>query len=180
MREPAPAQGRLNSVASGRLKRPLTGLSDLVLPERVTSRWTKPVPEPVFEEFRRWTESFLASGADAVQGVELALQRRQELLDLIDKNPRRALELAVPESVRGRLPAGVVALLEQRVDARGDLLVQAETSATGGCEITRTATLQDGQVFEAHTYGRRGAMPTRDNIGIHGRKSHIRSWNNGC
>jgi autotransporter-associated beta strand protein len=103
-----------------------------------------------------------------VQGVELALQRRQELLDLIDKNPRRALELAVPESVRGRLPAGVVALLEQRVDARGDLLVQAETSATGGCEITRTATLQDGQVFEAHTYGRRGAMPTRDNIGIHG------------
>ena len=168
MREPAPAQGRLNSVASGRLKRPLTGLSDLVLPERVTSRWTKPVPEPVFEEFRRWTESFLASGADAVQGVELALQRRQELLDLIDKNPRRALELAVPESVRGRLPAGVVALLEQRVDARGDLLVQAETSATGGCEITRTATLQDGQVFEAHTYGRRGAMPTRDNIGIHG------------
>jgi autotransporter-associated beta strand protein len=168
VREPAPVQGRLASAASGRLKRPLTGPSDLVLPERVTALWQKPVPEPVFEEFRRWTESFLTSGVDAEQGVELALQRRQEMLDLIDKDPRRALELAVPESVRQRLPAGVLALLEQRVDARGDLLVQAKTSDKGGCEITRTATLQDGQVFEAHTYGRRGAMPTRDNIGIHG------------
>ena len=164
----APAQGRLTSVASGRLKRPLTGLSDLQLPNRVDLRWEEPVQEPVFEEFRRWTESFLAAGADAEQGVELALQRRQELLDLIDKNPRRALELAVPESVRRLLPAGVVALLEQRVEARGDLLVQAETSATGGCQISRTTTLRDGRVFEAHTFGRRGAMPTRDDIAIHG------------
>jgi autotransporter-associated beta strand protein len=168
VREPAPVQGRLASAASGRLKRPLTGLSDLRLPERVDRFWQKPVAETAFEEFRRWTESFLTSGVDAEQGVELALQRRQELLDLIDKDPGRALELAVPESVRQRLPAGVLALLEQRVDARGDLLVQAKTSDKGGCEITRTATLQDGQVFEAHTYGRRGAMPTRDNIGIHG------------
>jgi autotransporter-associated beta strand protein len=164
----APAQGRLNSVASGRLKRPLTGLSDLRLPESADVRWLEPVQEPVFEEFRRWAESFVASGLDGDRGVELALQRRQEMLDLIDKNPRRALELALPESVRRRLPAGVVALLEQRVEARGDLLVQAETSATGGCQISRTTTLRDGRVFEAHTFGRRGAMPTRDDIAIHG------------
>ena len=164
----APAQGRLTSVASGRLKRPLTGLSDLRLPESADVRWLEPVQEPVFEEFRRWAESFVASGLDGDRGVELALQRRQEMLDLIDKNPRRALELALPESVRRRLPAGVVALLEQRVEARGDLLVQAETSATGGCQISRTTTLRDGRVFEAHTFGRRGAMPTRDDIAIHG------------
>ena len=164
----APAQGRLNSVASGRLKRPLTGLSDLRLPESADVRWLEPVQEPVFEEFRRWAESFVASGLDGDRGVELALQRRQEMLDLIDKNPRRALELALPESVRRLLPAGVVALLEQRVEARGDLLVQAETSATGGCQISRTTTLRDGRVFEAHTFGRRGAMPTRDDIAIHG------------
>jgi autotransporter-associated beta strand protein len=164
----APAQGRLTSVASGRLKRPLTGLSDLQLPESADVRWLEPVQEPVFEEFRRWAESFVASGLDGDKGVELALQRRQEMLDLIDKNPRRALELAVPESVRRLLPAGVVALLEQRLEARGDLLVQAETSATGGCQISRTTTLRDGRVFEAHTFGRRGAMPTRDDIAIHG------------
>jgi autotransporter-associated beta strand protein len=164
----APAQGRLTSVASGRLKRPLTGLSDLQLPGSADVRWLEPVQEPVFEEFRRWAESFVASGLDGDKGVELALQRRQEMLDLIDKNPRRALELAVPESVRRLLPAGVVALLEQRLEARGDLLVQAETSATGGCQISRTTTLRDGRVFEAHTFGRRGAMPTRDDIAIHG------------
>jgi autotransporter-associated beta strand protein len=159
---------RQASVASGRLKRPLTGLSDLHLPERVDRVWDQPVTEPVFEEFRRWTEHFIASGADAELGVELALQRRQELLDLIEKNPRRALELAVPEAVRRRLPAGVVGLLEQRVEARGDLLVQAISLSEGGCQITRTATLQDGRVLDAHTFGRRGAMPTRDNIAIHG------------
>jgi hypothetical protein len=107
VREQATAQGRLTSVASGRLNRPLTGLSDLRLPEAAEVRWLEPVVEPVFEEFRRWAESFVASGLDGEKGVELALQRRQEMLDLIDKNPRRALELAVPESVRRRLPAAV-------------------------------------------------------------------------
>ena len=168
VREQATAQPRLASVASGRLKRPLTGLSDLRLPERVDRFWQKPVAETAFEEFRRWTEHFAASGAEVEKGVELALQRRSEMLDIIDKNPRRALELAVPESVRQRLPAAVVALLEQRIESRGDLLVQATTSSDGGCQITRTATLRDGRVLDAHTFGRRGAMPTRDNIAIHG------------
>ncbi len=159
---------RLASAASGRLKRPLTGISDLRLPERVDRIWQKPVVETAFEEFRRWTEHFAASGADVEMGVELALQRRSEMLDLIVKNPRRALELVVPESVRKRLPAGVVALLEERVEERGDLLVQATTSSDGGCQISRLATLRDGRVLDAHTFGRRGAMPTRDNIAIHG------------
>lgn len=168
VREHATAQPRLASAASGRLKRPLTGISDLRLPERVDRFWQKPVAETAFEEFRRWTEHFAASGAEVEKGVELALQRRSEMLDIIDKNPRRALELAVPESVRQRLPAGVVALLEQRIESRGDLLVQATTSSDGGCQISRTATLRDGRVLDAHTFGRRGAMPTRDNIAIHG------------
>ena len=63
----------------------------------------------------------------------------------------------------------ILALLEQRVDARGDLMALATTFDNDrGCSITRTATLQDGRVFDTHTYGRRGAMPTRDNIAIHG------------
>lgn len=124
--------------------------------------------EPVFEEFRRWTETVSAADEDLEKGIELATQRRHELLDLIDKNPRRALELAVPDSVRKKLPPDILALLEEPVSGRGDLLVQATTSEKGSCQITRTATLQDGRVFDAYTYGRRGAMPTRDGIGIHG------------
>lgn len=161
---------RLASVASGRLRRPLVGLSDLSLPKRVDLGWGKSVHEPVFEEFRRWTERFSTVGAEAdlQRGIELARARREEMVDLIDKNPRRALELAVPESVRRRLPADVVALLEEKVSGRGDLSVQATSLEKGGCQISRTATLQDGRVFDAYTYGRRGAMPTRDGIGIHG------------
>jgi autotransporter-associated beta strand protein len=159
---------RLASAASGRLKRPLTGISDVKLPPRVERLWASPVPETAFEEFRRWTETLTAADVDLEKGIELARQRRQELVDLIDQNPKRALELAVPMAVRRGLPAEVVALLEEPVSARGDLLVQATTSDQGSCAITRTATLRDGRVFDAYTYGRRGAMPTRDGIGIHG------------
>ena len=89
--------------------------------------------------------------------------------ELIQKNPRRALELALPYSIRQQLPDQILALLEQRVDARGDLTAQATTfDDDRGCVIIRTATLQDGRVFEAYTYGRRSAMPTCDNIAIHG------------
>ena len=127
--------------------------------------------ETVFEDFRRWTENLTVAGAgvDLQQGIKLAQQRRHELLALIEKDPRRALELAVPDSVRQQLPEEIVALLEERVDAKGDLLVQSTSLDNDrGCLTTRAATLQDGRVFDTHTYGRRGAMPTRDNIAIHG------------
>jgi autotransporter-associated beta strand protein len=129
------------------------------------------VSEPVFEEFRRWTAAPPAAraGADLQHGIKLAQQRRDELQALIEKDPRRALELAVPDSVRQQLPEEIVALLEERVDAQGDLLVQSTSLDNDrGCLTTRAATLQDGRVFDTHTYGRRGAMPTRDNIAIHG------------
>lgn len=152
---------------------------DVKLPRRGDLRWREPVPETAFEKFRRWTERMAVAEADGErlelqqQGLELARQRRSEMADLIGKNPRRALELAAPESVRRRLPEDVAALLEQQVSGRGDLMVQATThSADGdhgeGCQISRTVTLGDGRVFDAHTYGRRGAMPTLDNIAIHG------------
>lgn len=146
--------------------------SDLELPKPEELRWEEPMPEPIFEEFRRWTaaaQPAARSGAVLQHGVELARQRRAELLELIEKNPRRALELAVPDSLRRQLPDAIVALLEERVDAQGDLMVQSTTLDNDrGCMIERTATLQNGEVFEVHTYGRRGAMPTRDNIAIHG------------
>lgn len=151
--------------------KPVSGFSDLKLPVRADRRWAEPVPEPAFEEFRRWTELVPAArtGADLQRGIELARQRRDVLLELIPKNPRRALELAVPFSIRQRLPDEILALLEQPVDARGDLTARGTTFDNDrGCLITRTATLQDGRVYDTFTFGRRGAMPTRDNIAIHG------------
>ena len=145
--------------------------SGMELPKRADLHWSEPVAETVFEEFRRWSESLIiaGAGADLQQGIELAQQRRHALLNLIEKNPRRALELAVPDALRQQLPDEILALLEQRVDGQGDLLVQSTTLDNDrGCLTTRAATLQDGRVFDTHTYGRRGAIPTRDNIAVHG------------
>ena len=143
--------------------------SGLELPKRAALGFSEPVAETVFEEFRRWTESQMVAGANLQQGIQLAQQRRQALLNLIEQNPRRALELAVPHAVRGQLPAEVLTLLERQVDASGDLMARATTlDGNRGCQIERKVTLRDGHVFDAYTYGRRGAIPTRDNIAIHG------------
>jgi autotransporter-associated beta strand protein len=141
------------------------------LPERADRCWDKPMPELALESFRKWVVEFHHAGGegDLRQGLELAAGRREVLAELIRSNPRRALEVAVPHSLRRGLPDGIRALLEERIDARADLLVQSATlDHDRGCITTRTATLRDGRVFETHTYGRRGAMPTRDKISIHG------------
>jgi autotransporter-associated beta strand protein len=146
-------------------------VTDLKLPKPEELRWEEPMPEPIFEEFRCWTATPVAArtGADLQHGIELARQRRSELLKLIETNPRRALELAVPDSLRRQLPDAIVALLEERVDAQGDLMVQATTlNDDRACMTVRTATLQNGKTFDVHTYGRRGAIPTRDHIALHG------------
>jgi autotransporter-associated beta strand protein len=143
--------------------------SGMELPKRADLHWSEPVAETVFEEFRRWTESPMVAGANLQQGIQLAQQRRHALLNLIEQDPQRALELAVPHALRRQLPAEVLTLLERQVDASGDLMAMATTlDGNRGCQIDRKVTLRDGQVFDAYTYGRRGAIPTRDNIAIHG------------
>lgn len=149
----------------------VTEAADLQLPKRADLRWEEPFPEPAFEEFRRWAVALPAAitGADLQHGIELAQQRRYDLLELIENNPQRALELAAPHAVRRQLPAEILRLLERQVDASGDLMAMATTlDGNRGCQIDRKVTLRDGQVFDAYTYGRRGAIPTRDNIAIHG------------
>ncbi len=149
----------------------VTEAADLQLPKRADLRWEEPFSEPAFEEFRRWAVALPAAitGADLQHGIELAQQRRYDLLELIENNPQRALELAAPHAIRQQMPEEIQALLEERVDAQGDLLVQSTTLDNDrGCVTTRSATLQDGRVFDTYTYGRRAAMPTRDNIAIHG------------
>ncbi|MEY4243070.1 MAG: hypothetical protein RLZZ245_655 [Verrucomicrobiota bacterium] len=165
-----PAEALPSGASRGR-ERALAGLSDVNLPKRADLRWKEPMSELVFDEFRQWTEGLPAAGTGAglQRGLELANQRRHALLEMIQKNPRRALELAVPYATRRQLPAEILALLEERVDAQGDLLVESTTLENDrGCMTTRTATLRDGKVFNVHAYGRRSAMPTRDGIAIHG------------
>lgn len=94
------------------------------------------------------------------------------MADLIDQNPKRALELAVPVAVRRVLPADVVALLEEPVRGRGDLFVVAAVAAPGKTltmrPVERSVTMRDGREFKAYTFGKRNLVPTRENIAVQG------------
>ncbi len=134
-------------------------------------RWRQPVAEEEFADFRTWTNDYAAGRSGVEEGVKLARERRAALLDLIEKDPKRALELAVPESVRRALPAAVQAELEQRVNGRGDMLVAAATALPGRelevPAMQRTVTM-DGREFDTYTYGRRASAMSRQSLAIHG------------
>lgn len=100
------------------------------------------------------------------EGREFAVARRAALKSLIPVDARLALELAVPEGLRGELPADVQAQLERRIDRRGNLEV------TIGCfgavtQLNRTA-LIDGEAFETFVFGRREQQHTKFGLPLHG------------
>ncbi|MEQ1861915.1 MAG: autotransporter-associated beta strand repeat-containing protein, partial [Chthoniobacteraceae bacterium] len=152
--------------------------TDVVLPMRQDLRWQTPMQETVFAGFRDWTTRFAKARTDAEkaaligEGLALVEERRNQMADLIDQNPRRALELAVPETVRRQLPAEIVAQLEQSVSGRGDLFVVAAVPAPGRSlkvrPIERTVKMADGREFAAFTFGLRDTVPTREGVAVQG------------
>lgn len=153
-------------------------MPEAVLPMRQDLRWQKPVPEPVFAGFQEWTGRFTKAASPAEkaslvsEGLALAEERRNQMADLIDQNPRRALELAVPVFVRRQLPAEIVRQLEQPISGRGDLAVIAAIAAPGkelGMRpVERTVKMKDGREFAAFTFGQRDLVPSRANIAVQG------------
>ena len=141
------------------------------------ARWNEPVEDKTFEAFRDWAVSYeeaptsQAKAELELKGVELARQRRQELAALIQSDPERALDLAVPFAVRRALPASIVQLLEERVSGRGTLAVLAALAEEGKesqvVPTFRTATL-GGAEYKAFVYGRRLGEPTRTDLPLNG------------
>ncbi|MEO6740184.1 MAG: PKD domain-containing protein, partial [Chthoniobacteraceae bacterium] len=151
---------------------------EVTLPMRADLRWLEPGAEPVFASFRDWTLRFTKAGTAAEkaalvgEGLVLAEERRNQMADLIDQNPRRALELAVPETVRRELPEAILAQLEERISGRGDLSVVAAMPAPGigftVQPVQRTVTMKDGREFAAFTFGQRDRVQTRADIAVQG------------
>ena len=150
---PAPpmlaAQPATNTVAKRRALSP-----------RLDVLWATPVSEPAFSAFKDWSRRHAAADAAAkaafeAEGVELARARRVALAALIQSDPKRALELAVPLGVRRALPAAVEALLEERVSARGDLMVVAVLPLPGQERsvkpLSRMANI-GGKTYDAFPY----------------------------
>src|ERR1043166_5733009 len=96
-----------------------------VLARRADILWGPAPAEPAFAQFQEWANRYvLASDSEKkrleAEGVALAQTRRRAMADLIQTNPKHALELAVPYSVRESLPAPVTTLLEEAVNTRAN------------------------------------------------------------
>ncbi|HUR60645.1 MAG TPA: hypothetical protein VM029_23185, partial [Opitutaceae bacterium] len=133
--------------------------------------------EPHFAAFHEWLRRYEESTAAGRTGLEkegeaLARQRRAALFSLIQTQPERALELALPRTVARDLPPAIQSLLEERISARGDYKVIAAVPALGReievPPIERTATLADGRSFRAFPIAARRDFPTRANLPLGG------------
>jgi hypothetical protein len=74
-----------------------------------------------FERFNEWAARYEAAAEDqrrglVDEGIKIAQVRRVALQRLIETDPRRAIENAVPPVRRQKLPAEVVERLEERVN----------------------------------------------------------------
>ncbi len=130
---------------------------------------SKPIP-PAFQDFSAWVGAFLSNrnAATAARGEALAWKRREALIELIQADPQRALELAVPFAWRDDLPRNVTRHFEQPVDGRGSLTVAVATDF----DRAKATVLREAHVgsntYQAFVYGRRLTQPCKDNIPLHG------------
>lgn len=159
------ASGLLSMVAPKNLAQPASPL-----PPRQRELWQRPVSEPVFAAFGNWAQRFAdaAPGDRAAleaEGVALARARRTALADLIQKQPERALELAVPEALRQSVPAAVRDLLEERVNTQAEykvLGVLTDGGRGGLPSVLRYATI-GGEKYQAFTFGAGERLVTKKN-----------------
>ena len=63
----------------------------------------KKVPD-AFENFSQWAANFTNGMVTLVDGERFAWKRREAMLELIQNDPQRAIELSVPFELRQMLP----------------------------------------------------------------------------
>lgn len=139
-------------------------------------RWRERPPEPAFAAFQDWVvrhEGADASSAAALaeEGLRLAVARRGEMRELMLSQPERALELAVPRTVRARLPEAIQQELEEWVSAKGDHVLLSAVAIPGDPNPAPHLIRQvwiDGRRYRATTHGRRLREPTRFGIPLAG------------
>jgi hypothetical protein len=127
-------------------------------------------PQPLVS----WVQRYEALGEPAKieilqEGEALAEEHREQIKQLIVKDPEEALKRAVPMVVRQKLPPSIVARLERRISAVGrlDVLAVSPDSAPTEPVVRRFATV-DGEELRAHVYGRRAKEMTLAETRLHG------------
>ena len=128
----------------------------------------------VFSRFNQWLEQGRSSQWNDPQliaaGIKLASERQREMEKLIRRDPKRALELAVPRYLYSRMPQEILDHLETPISAEGvfEVLLALPESGKELAKITYRQVKLDGQKYEAFVYGRRMDLSSRDQIPIHG------------
>jgi hypothetical protein len=133
---------------------------------------------PVFDQFNAWISSYISNGLTTNSeqmnlGEDLAVKRKQLLKELIQLNPKAALEKAIPAEIFNRLPSFITENSEKRVSAYGDFnvyILDERDHLTGkmtGSRIEREVIIGDSR-YKAFVYGRREAMTTKLNIPLQG------------
>lgn len=144
--------------------------------QNLASAWNSTNAEPATARFTVWWEKYSKASAHEKIALEkegriLASERRVALKSLIQSDPERALENAVPFAVRRELPDSIKTLLEERISGRGDLDVFGVLAEPGKeSEVAptfRTAKI-NGREFKAFAYGRRLGEPTKRGIPLNG------------
>lgn len=140
-----------------------------VLPAAVAASSSKGEPSE-FAAFAAWVELRLAGdpSADEARGEALAWKRREVMLGLIERDPARALSLAVSFQWRRTLPPNVTRHFEEWIDGRGDYEVAMAESITGGGEIVYRWAVIEGTRYRAFVHGKRLAQKSQSNIPLHG------------
>ncbi len=113
-------------------------------------------PFAAFENFSAWAKNFTNGSVTLIEGERLAWKRRAAMGELIQNDPKRALELAVPFELRQLLPKQITKFFEERIDGRGDYEVLAATDFNSGTTTTFRKVQLGERRFDAFVYGRRG------------------------
>jgi hypothetical protein len=139
--------------------------------------WNATPAEPAFAVFVDWTRRYAAAPDTAAkaaleqEGIAAARARLTAMADLIQADPKRALELAVPFEVRSGLPNSIASLLEEQINTRGDLRVAGVLPADMNDRklppVVRSA-IVDGEELMAFTYGRGNNFMTHDDVPLNG------------
>lgn len=135
-------------------------------PAAKTAPDSRPIAVPeafaAFESWRTRHAETPVTAAQEAEGVELATKRRAAMKDLIRRDPKAALDLALTGPARDSLPPAVSALLEVPIEGSGRLAIDVALPLPGHHlpegGITRRLVVEGPEgtrEFNAHVYGRR-------------------------
>ncbi|MGC6567170.1 MAG: PKD domain-containing protein [Akkermansiaceae bacterium] len=127
------------------------------------------------DDFADWLTEFQSSpvSTSLINGIDLAKKRRATLKRIIETDPARALQLAIPDDIRAGLPDDLTEHLETPVSAAGEFerIVSCYTGEferpLGAPDEETFVTIKDKR-YRAFTHGSRSNLLTKDRISIHG------------